>query len=74
MTPITEKTTLSIGLLVTLLGGASYVTYAVFQSNANARDITEIKTRQEALDEIKLDVAVIRAKVESIEKNLEGGK
>lgn len=74
MKPITENTTLSIGLMIVILGGAGFVTYTAFQSDANAKAVEKLDAKVEAVIEMKADIAVIRAKVERIEKALEKEK
>lgn len=71
MKAITEKTTLSIGLLITILGGASYVTYVAFQTEANAKMIRRIESKQELMEEVRTRLAVIESKLERIEHKLE---
>lgn len=70
MKPISENTSISISLLIMILGGAGYVTFTAFQSAANANAIQELRAKQEKIDEIHEDIAVIKTKIEAIEKRL----
>jgi hypothetical protein len=68
---ITEGTGVSIGILMTLIVGGTYVSYAGFQATANAREIDQLKVRVTELEQMKTDIAVIRTKVEAIDLKLE---
>jgi hypothetical protein len=69
-TEIDEKTTVTIGLLIAVMGGIGYVTFVAFQGNANAQAIKEIQIKQEKIDVIQTDIAVIKTKLDGIEKKL----
>lgn len=70
MKSITESTLVPISLVISLLGGSGFITYVYFQTEANAKAILEIQGKQNSLEEIKLDIAVIKEKMEYIEKKL----
>jgi hypothetical protein len=69
-TPIDEQTTITLSLTLMLIGGVGYVTFVAFQGNANAEAIREINVKQEKIDVIQTDIAVIKAKLEGIERKL----
>jgi hypothetical protein len=46
---ITENTLLPISLVITLVGGVFWLTTIYSQSNANAVEIKEMKTKQELI-------------------------
>lgn len=71
MGKISESTTVSIGVLIALIGGAAYVTFVAFQGTANAVAIQELKASQSHIDEIQTDIAVIKTKLERIEKKFD---
>lgn len=64
---ITENTLVPLSMVISLLGGAGFVTYVYFQSDANAKAIIELKAKQDAMAVLSTDIAVIRVKVENIE-------
>lgn len=49
ITKITESTLIPISFVVSLVGGVFWLTTIYSQSNANAVEITEIKSKQEVL-------------------------
>ena len=71
---INESSFISISLMVTILGGASFVSYVAFESKSNAKAIEVIQKKQETLEVIATDIAVIKEKVGTIEKSLERTK
>ena len=67
MSKISEKTWVSLGLVITLLGGVVWLTTIWMQSEANARSIQKIEEKQTTIDLIQTDIAVIKTKLEGIE-------
>lgn len=65
---ITESTLLPISLVITLLGGGGFVTYIYYQTVANAKELSELKVKQDMLTEIRLDISVIKTKIEAMER------
>lgn len=68
---ITEQTLLPISLIITLVGGITFVSYVAFEGASNAKAIDEIQKKQETIEKIATDVAVIKTKVETIERSIE---
>lgn len=67
---INENTALSIGLVVIIAGGIVYITNLAFKIDALAASMTEISEKQKAIDAIQTDIAVIKFKVEQIDKKI----
>lgn len=70
MKTITENTMISLAVVLTLLGGAGYVGYNASVINASAAQIQELRAKVSLLEEMKTDVAVIRAKLEDIDRKI----
>jgi hypothetical protein len=71
---ITEKTRISIGLLVTLAGGIGWLTNIHSASSANSESLKVLQTKVDSLTAIQTDIAVIKNKLENIESQLKKGK
>lgn len=67
---IRESTAVSISLLIAIIGGAVFIVRASFQGEANASAIQKLESKQTAIEQIQTDIAVIKTKLESIEKSL----
>lgn len=67
---ITESTLIPISLVITLLGGAFFVTYIYFQSDANAKAIEKLSAKQDVLSEMRVDIGIIKTEVESIKRKI----
>lgn len=65
---ITESTLIPLSLVITILGGAGFITYLYFQTNANAEAIKIVAGKVDAVMEIKVDIGIIKTKVEAIER------
>jgi hypothetical protein len=70
MKAITENTAVSIGLLMAAIGFSAYLGSKSFQADANAKEITELKQRVSSLEEIKSDIAVIKTRIEAIDRKI----
>jgi hypothetical protein len=70
MKTITENSTISIALLITVIVATLALGRVLFQGEVNAKDIIEVKQKQSTIDLIQMDIAVIKTKVENIEKSL----
>lgn len=68
---ISQETLLPVGLVFTLLGGAFATGYFYFEVKAHAKAIEELRAKQDATVLMATDIAVIRVKVENIEKALD---
>lgn len=71
MSQITEKTRITLGMVVTLLGFSAWLTQIYFQGTANADSIREIKDRQSKIETIQTDVAVIKSQMQTIQESLD---
>ena len=63
MNQISEKTAVSLGLVVSLVGAIAWLTNIAFQVDALAKRVS-------AWDQVQIDIAVIKEKVQSIEKKV----
>jgi hypothetical protein len=64
-----EKTSVSVGLAVSLIGGATaWMTSLALQTSANAKSLETIEIRQikysESIQNIEKDIAIIKAKAD----------
>ena len=69
---IDEKTLIPISALAIILGGCAWLTTIYYTGSANAEAIDRIEKKQDDIEKIKTDLAVVREKVENIERKLEG--
>lgn len=67
MTKITEKSVVSIGLLITLLGVAFQYSADHKQIQFNSAAIAKIDANLAAIVEMKTDIAVIKSRVEKMD-------
>lgn len=68
-TVISESTLIPISLLITILGGATFIGYIYFQTSANAKDISEFKASG-VLEQIKSDTAVIKNDIQTMKEDI----
>lgn len=68
---ISEHTKITLGVVIVLLGFASWLTIMFFQGDANAKAIEELKTKQDAISEIQTDIAVIKTQISIINHKLD---
>lgn len=68
MTALSPSSKVTISLLITLLGGAAFITKIYFQTEANASTIKELKT------DIKDDLKEIKVEIRLLRENLEDAK
>lgn len=72
---IKDNTKITLSLAVLLLAGSSYIMSISFQSAANAQAIEQLQNRNkeksDKLEQIATDVAVIKAKIEMINRKLD---
>lgn len=61
---------MSLGLAFIVAAGVWEVGHYSFQAEANAREIEILKSKQDAIGSIQTDIAVIKAKLESIDERL----
>lgn len=65
---ITEGTLIPISLLFVIVFCCAFVLQTRFETGENSKAIVELKAKQEKFDAALTDIAVIRTKVETIEK------
>lgn len=70
MSSITENTRLNLTVVFVLLGGAAWLTAMELQGRANASSLEALDKKIAAIEEIKLDVAVIKTDVKNIDAML----
>lgn len=58
-------------IVLALLGGAGWATMLYFQTDANAKAITEIQTKQESFESIRTDIAVIKTELKILNKKMD---
>lgn len=68
---ITENTTVSLAVVLSFLGGVAYVTYVAASEQENGRRLEKLESRQSVIEQMSTDLAVVRTKVEGIEKKLD---
>lgn len=71
MKRLAENSTAAAVLLTLILGGYGYVLTVSFKGDANAKAIESLQERQENLDSLRVDVAVIKEQVLEIRKHLD---
>lgn len=74
MTSISEKTRVSLSLVIMVVAGLVPFAFVAFQGSGNAKAIDEIKIKQEKIDGIATDIAVIKNKLDNIEQKLQQRK
>ena len=70
-TLLNENSFISLGLAIILFGGVAWLTNLAFKTEASAESLKKIELKQNAIEEIKTDVAVIKFKLEKIEQKLD---
>lgn len=65
---ITEGTFIPISFAVLIFFCCAFVLRTSFETGANTKDIAELKTKNEKFEAAIVDFAVIKTKVENIEK------
>lgn len=66
MTKQKESLLTQVSLWLSILGGMSYVTYIGFRGEASASAIISLEKKQEAIENIRIDIAVIREELKQI--------
>ena len=68
---LSEKTLIPVGLAVVAIGGGSmWLTSLHFETVAVAKEVQVISRKQDVLDGIQTDLAVIKTKLEKIERKM----
>lgn len=71
MRVISEKTVIPISFAILLIGGVAWLTNLAFKVDVSAESLKKIELKQNAIEEIKTDVAVIKSKLDRIDKKLD---
>lgn len=74
MAKITENTTVSLTVLAVFLSAVGYVSYVSAQETNHAHRIEMLESSVTALQQMGIDIAVIKTKVENIEKKVDRKK
>ena len=61
---LSEKTGITIGLVITLIGGAGFITKTYFQTEANASALSELK------DDLKTELRLLRVELKELRLEL----
>lgn len=69
---ITENTGVSLGILGTIIGAVVWISFVAANTAANTTSIQGLSQKMDSLAAMQSDVAVIRNKVENIERQLDG--
>lgn len=67
---ISENTKITLGVVAVMLGFVSTSAMMFFQVQASAKEIEIIKAKQEAINALQIDIAVIKSEVHDIKKKL----
>jgi hypothetical protein len=70
MSQISEKTRITLGVVMVLLGFASWLTVIFFQGQANAQSISDLKSKQDTISQMQTDIAVIKSEVSDIKRKV----
>jgi hypothetical protein len=65
---ITEKTAVSISLVISLIGGIAWLTNLHADTSRNTEQIGRIEEKLDSIEQIKLDVAIIKTELQLIRK------
>lgn len=68
---ISEKTRITVGLVVMLLGFSAWLTQIYFQGTANAEAIRTLEAKQDKVDTMQTDIAVIKAQLSEVARKLD---
>ena len=71
MSVVTDKTKITVAVLVPIIGFAVWLTTMYFQTSANAYAIVEIRRGQDRFVEMAADIAVIRVQMVEINKKID---
>lgn len=66
-----ENVTAAATVLLMTLGGYAYVLTVSFRTEANERSIEAIQKKQDSIDQIQTDIAVIKEQVSQIKYRME---
>lgn len=59
-----------VGFLILLAGDFFYISKYFFKVDAQAQDIKDLKIKVSVIEQMQIDVAVIRTKIENIETQI----
>jgi hypothetical protein len=66
--PISERTPVTLGLVLTLGTIAVTVAFSVFQGNANSKEIETLKAKQDSVVEMKADIKWIKESIRELKE------
>lgn len=68
---INEKTALPISFAIVLIGAAAWLTNLAVKVDAGAESMKKVELKQNLIDDIKIDLEVVKSKLDRIEKKLD---
>jgi len=68
---IGDRTKFTFAAVVVLLGFGAWLTTIYIQGQANASEISEIKSKMERIEALEIDIAVIKQDVKTIDKKID---
>lgn len=71
MPVLSEKTVIPISFALVIIGGVAWLTNLALKVDVAAESLKKIELRQNAIEEIKTDVAVIKSKLDRIDKKID---
>lgn len=71
---IDENTKTTLGFMGVLMGGVIWLTSIHLQSVSNAQEIREVRDDVKQIQEIKMDLSVIKSDLKRVLKRVEGGE
>lgn len=71
---IGENLYYAVAIAAILVGGVKWLTYIEDKTDANAQAISKIESKQSTIDEIHETVAVIKERVDNIQRILKQGE
>lgn len=70
MKKMLDSVPIALSILIPTLGGYGYVLAVSFRTDANAKAIQEVQAKQNDMEQLKTDIAVIKEQVLEIRKRV----
>lgn len=68
---LSESTKLTVKVLIVFLGFCAWITQIYFQGNANAKSIGELAQKQDRIEQMAIDLGVIKHDITDIKNRME---
>jgi len=68
---ISDRTKLTVGVVAMIVGFGTWLTTIYIQGQANASEISEIKSKMDRIEALEIDIAVIKQDVKTIDKKID---